>query len=47
MFGVQSGVWSHAKLLAVCGSQEAAMGLVLRAAGTGTGWTTGSGLEGP
>jgi len=23
------------------------MGLVLRAAGTGTGWTTGSGLEGP
>jgi protein import protein ZIM17 len=28
-------------------SQEAAMGLVLRAAGTGTGWTTGSGLEGP
>ncbi len=47
MFGVQSGVWSHAKLLVVCGSQEAAMGLVLRAAGTGTGWTTGSGLEGP
>jgi hypothetical protein len=40
-FGVMLSYWLF------CGSQEAAMGLVLRAAGTGTGWTTGSGLEGP
>lgn len=27
--------------------QDAAMGIILRAAGSTTGWTTGSGLEGP
>lgn len=27
--------------------QDAAMGIILRAAGSTAGWTTGSGLEGP
>lgn len=29
------------------GSQDVALGIVLQAAGSSTGWTTGSGLEGP
>ena len=30
-----------------CPLQDAAMGIILRAAGSTAGWTTGSGLEGP